>query len=71
MNILKQFLRTSYDYMKKCTNVEALEYHYGYCRGLIMSMYATDVINFDGYERYRIFFNKVYDELLEGLRNNE
>ena len=71
MNILKQFLRTSYDYMKKCTNVEALEYHYGYCRGLIMSMYATDVIHFDDYDRYIIFFDKVYKRILEGLRNNE
>lgn len=70
MNILKQFLRTSYDYMKKCTNEEALEYHYGYCRGLIMSMYATDVIRYDNYDRYTRFFEKVYSEILEDLRNN-
>lgn len=71
MNILKKFLRTSYDYMKKSTNVEILEYHYGYCKGFIMSMFATDVINYDNYDKYTKFIDRVYKEFSEDLKSNE
>ena len=70
MNILKKFLRTSYDHMKKQTNVEGLEYYYGYCKGFIMSMYATDIISYDNYDTYTNFIDRVYKEYLEDLRNN-
>ena len=70
MNILKKYLHTSYNYMKKQTNVEGLEYFYGYCNGLVMSMLATSVINYDNYDTYTKFIDRVYKEFLEDLRNN-